>query len=179
MDRILGKTVYLDIDSSLDPYGRIVCVVYTKSGSNYQNLNYALVVDNYAEYSPYDNDFDHTEWELYNDFEVADSEPSEMISSWVVYIGNKDSKIYHTLTCSSGQKISISNRIYFSSKTQAEASGYRPCSICLPEPLSPSSTARYIGNKDTKKYHTLTCEYGQKISTGNRIYFSSKTETLG
>lgn len=174
-ERILGKTVYLDVDSQTDDYGRLVCVVYTLSGTSYKNINYAMVINDYAVYSPHDNDFDYTEWSLYESSDTSGTDALD-VPSWAVYVGNKDSKKYHKLSCSYGQKISASNRIYFSSASQAESQGYEPCGICLPSSSDPPSTARYVGNIATKKYHTLSCTYGQKISEGNRRYFSSKTE---
>ena len=42
---VLGKTVYLDIDNlyETDIYGRLVCVVYVTKGSNFINVNKALL----------------------------------------------------------------------------------------------------------------------------------------
>ncbi len=51
-------------------------------------------------------------------------------SSTQSYIGNTNSKKYHTANCSSLPK--EKNRIYFSSKNQAESNGYSPCQSCNP-----------------------------------------------
>lgn len=46
------------------------------------------------------------------------------------YIGNKNSKKYHTDDCRSLPK--EANRVYFSSKTEAESNGFTPCGSCNP-----------------------------------------------
>lgn len=48
----------------------------------------------------------------------------------VTYIGNKNSKKYHSQACTSLPK--EQNRVYFSSKAEAENNGYSPCGLCKP-----------------------------------------------
>ncbi len=48
------------------------------------------------------------------------------------YIGNKNSKIYHLPSCTSADKTKDENKVYFSSKSDCENSGYKPCSRCNP-----------------------------------------------
>ena len=64
-----GKIVYLDIDDILrtDPYGRLICVVYVDYNStHYENVNKALLVDNYAViYDFNNNEFNPSEWVLF------------------------------------------------------------------------------------------------------------------
>lgn len=50
------------------------------------------------------------------------------VASYVV--GNKNTKAYHIPTCYSAGLISETNRITFSSWSQAEASGYHACGVC-------------------------------------------------
>lgn len=45
-------------------------------------------------------------------------------------IGNKSSLLFHGTTCRYSGQISESNRVTFSSRAEAEAEGYRPCSVC-------------------------------------------------
>jgi competence protein ComEC len=52
------------------------------------------------------------------------------INTSIIYIGNKNSKIYHLSTCSGLPK--LENQIKLSSKSEAENSGYEPCQICKP-----------------------------------------------
>jgi competence protein ComEC len=47
-----------------------------------------------------------------------------------IYIGNKNSKVYHLNTCSGLPK--VENQIKLLSKSDAESSGYKPCQICKP-----------------------------------------------
>ena len=72
-DLIEGKTVYLDVDDiyRTDPYGRLVCVVYVKHGSNYyKNVNKALLIEGVAVISNYYNEFNPHSWTLYVDKDV-------------------------------------------------------------------------------------------------------------
>ena len=56
----------------------------------------------------------------------------EMIDSGMIeFAGNKQLKIYGTLSCKSGKRIKESNRIFFASESEAIAQGYRPCGHCL------------------------------------------------
>jgi competence protein ComEC len=47
-----------------------------------------------------------------------------------IYIGNKNSKIYHLSSCSGLPK--FENQVKLSSKSEAVNSGYKPCQICKP-----------------------------------------------
>lgn len=47
------------------------------------------------------------------------------------YAGNRRQKIYGLLSCSSGKRMNKENRVFFRSKSEAEAAGYRPCGYCL------------------------------------------------
>lgn len=45
--------------------------------------------------------------------------------------GNKQLKIYGTLSCRSGKRMKKENRVFFSSEKEAITLGYRPCGHCL------------------------------------------------
>ncbi len=45
--------------------------------------------------------------------------------------GNKKIKIYGTLNCSSGKRMKIENRVFFSDENEAIKNGYRPCGHCM------------------------------------------------
>lgn len=62
--------------------------------------------------------------------ETATSEPVEKEKSGQ-YIGNKNSKKYHSTDC--GSLPYEENRIYFTSLQEAEDAGYTPCSFCAPK----------------------------------------------
>ena len=40
-------------------------------------------------------------------------------------------------------------------------------------------SAKYVGNKNTKKFHYVTCGYAKQISSANRVYFNSRAEAVG
>jgi methylphosphotriester-DNA--protein-cysteine methyltransferase len=47
--------------------------------------------------------------------------------------GYRPGKIYGTLSCSSGKRMKLENRVFFHSEQEAINAGYRPCGHCLPE----------------------------------------------
>jgi methylphosphotriester-DNA--protein-cysteine methyltransferase len=49
----------------------------------------------------------------------------------VAFAGNKKSKIYGTLSCSSGKRMKKENRVFFLSEQEALNIGYRPCGHCI------------------------------------------------
>ncbi len=48
------------------------------------------------------------------------------------YVGNSNSKKFHYSDCASAAKIKPANKIIFSSRDEAVASGYVQCKICQP-----------------------------------------------
>ena len=48
------------------------------------------------------------------------------------YIGNKNSKKFHSAGCSSVAKMKDSNKVALASRDAAIAAGYEPCKICKP-----------------------------------------------
>jgi hypothetical protein len=48
------------------------------------------------------------------------------------YVGDKKSKLYHDINCNYTNQISFLDKIYFSSKEDAESAGYVSCNICNP-----------------------------------------------
>jgi methylphosphotriester-DNA--protein-cysteine methyltransferase len=50
----------------------------------------------------------------------------------ITYAGNLKLKIYGTLDCSSGKRMKVQNRVFFSSEAEAIDLGYRPCGHCMP-----------------------------------------------
>jgi hypothetical protein len=45
--------------------------------------------------------------------------------------GYKKAKIYGLLSCSSGKRMKVENRVFFKDEEEALANGYRPCGHCL------------------------------------------------
>jgi methylphosphotriester-DNA--protein-cysteine methyltransferase len=49
----------------------------------------------------------------------------------IVFGGNKQLKIYGMLSCKSGKRMKLENRIFFSSEKEAIKEGFRPCGHCM------------------------------------------------
>lgn len=45
--------------------------------------------------------------------------------------GNNTAKIYGTLNCSQGKRLHRSNRVFFTSESEAREAGFRPCGHCM------------------------------------------------
>jgi methylphosphotriester-DNA--protein-cysteine methyltransferase len=52
-------------------------------------------------------------------------------SNKICFGANKKLKIYGHINCSSGKRMKSENRVFFSSATEAEKNGYRPCGHCM------------------------------------------------
>ncbi|HEX2627796.1 MAG TPA: Ada metal-binding domain-containing protein [Chitinophagaceae bacterium] len=61
------------------------------------------------------------------------TETRRLIADGVIKMaGYRPGKIYGTLSCASGKRMKIENRVFFSSEQEAIDKGYRPCGHCLP-----------------------------------------------
>ncbi|MCQ6958498.1 Ada metal-binding domain-containing protein [Mucilaginibacter aquariorum] len=49
----------------------------------------------------------------------------------VTYAGNRKLKIYGTFSCSSGKRMKVDNRVFFTDEQEAISCGYRPCGHCM------------------------------------------------
>jgi len=49
----------------------------------------------------------------------------------IVLAGNSKLKIYGRLSCSSGKRMKVKNRVFFNSKAEATQLGFRPCGHCM------------------------------------------------
>lgn len=58
--------------------------------------------------------------------------PAKETKKTAVYVGNRNSKIFHKSTCASVKKISEKNKVTLSSKETALAEGYKACGSCKP-----------------------------------------------
>jgi methylphosphotriester-DNA--protein-cysteine methyltransferase len=45
--------------------------------------------------------------------------------------GYKKAKIYGLLSCSSGKRMKVENRVFFKDEKEALSNGYRPCGHCM------------------------------------------------
>jgi len=58
----------------------------------------------------------------------------------------------------------------------AKESGAAQVESSAPSRLQALRTPPFIGNKGSRKIHRASCEWGQKISPGKRVYFNSYEE---
>lgn len=82
IELIYDKTVYLDVDDiyQIDPYDRLVCVVYVSYNStHYKNVNKALLIEGVAVIRNYDNEFNPLTWTLYVPKDSTTEFPSLLI----------------------------------------------------------------------------------------------------
>jgi len=56
---------------------------------------------------------------------------SKIKSGKIAIAGNAELKIFGTLKCGSGQRMSRENRVFFSSESEAKLAGFRPCGHCM------------------------------------------------
>jgi methylphosphotriester-DNA--protein-cysteine methyltransferase len=49
----------------------------------------------------------------------------------ITFAGNRKLKIYGNFSCSSGKRMKIVNRVFFSNEYEAIENDYRPCAHCL------------------------------------------------
>lgn len=66
------------------------------------------------------------------EFYCDNSEVAPITPQEVSYIGNKNSKKFHTSTCSGAQDIKKENLVSFDSREDAVEQGYSPCKTCEP-----------------------------------------------
>ncbi|MEM6525280.1 MAG: Ada metal-binding domain-containing protein [Bacteroidota bacterium] len=69
---------------------------------------------------------------MYPHNELSGALFNQLIKSGQVQIaGNQKLKIYGRLSCKSGKRIKVVNRVFFISVKEAESYGYRPCGHCM------------------------------------------------
>jgi methylphosphotriester-DNA--protein-cysteine methyltransferase len=57
-------------------------------------------------------------------------------SNKISFGGNRKLKIYGMINCKSGKRMKMENRVFFSSKNEAEKNSYRPCGHCMKDAYS-------------------------------------------
>lgn len=64
--------------------------------------------------------------------QLSDSELYQHIRKQsITFGGNKKLKIFGLLHCTSSKRMKKGNRVFFTSRQEAEATGYRPCGHCM------------------------------------------------
>ena len=89
-----------------------------ETASTYQNLD--EIIDNQ------DSQDGMPQTILGSNTSVAHGEENNVYA----YCGNKNSKVYHKLSCSSVKKTKEENKIYFKTLEECQKSGYKPCKMC-------------------------------------------------
>lgn len=56
---------------------------------------------------------------------------SKIHSRDICFGGNKKLKIYGLLSCSSGKRMKMENRVFFKDENEALQNNYRPCGHCM------------------------------------------------
>ncbi|WP_458454682.1 thermonuclease family protein [Methanobrevibacter sp.] len=137
----LNKKVGIDIDDSKhsDRYGRTLGVVIV----NGKNVNEMLLKEGLAEimYMP-PSEFYPFDW-ADSDTQVSSSHSSSSSShptsskstsssESASYVGNSNTGKFHEPSCSSVNKMSDRNKVFFSGRNDAISQGYAPCKMCNP-----------------------------------------------
>ena len=136
----LNKEVGIDIDDSKhnDRYGRTLGVVIVDG----KNVNEMLLKEGLAEimymppseFYPYDwaNSDTHVASSHSSSSSSGDTSSHSSSSDSGSYVGNANSGKFHYASCSSVNKMSEGNKVFFSSRDDAVNQGYEPCKRCNP-----------------------------------------------
>ena len=72
--------------------------------------------------------------DLGTDISARKKKVNALIHAGAITLGGyKKAKIYGLLTCSSGRRMKVENRVFFKDEEEALAHRYRPCGNCLQE----------------------------------------------
>lgn len=61
---------------------------------------------------------------------IAAEEPVSAVAEQGAYVASKNGSVYHLPWCSGAKRIRDENKVWFDTKTEAEAAGYRPAANC-------------------------------------------------
>ncbi len=146
-----GEEVYLSYDwNQRDVYQRLLAYVWIKNDAGGWVLVNLVIVENgyghaYLEYSfrkDYMAMFTEAQknaqdkavglWAGTSGSTTTIQTPADppVTTMSYQYIGNKNSKVFHRLSCKSLP--ALKNRVYFYTREEAIAAGYRPCGNCKP-----------------------------------------------
>lgn len=146
--QLLEQEVYLEYDvQERDKYGRILAYAYIDD----RMFNKTLLEEGHAKVATYPPNVKYVEeftvlqeqarekekgiWayeNLNSPNQTNTTNPSNTDSNEISYIGNSNSLKLHKNTCSSVDKISSSNLVYFKTRSEAIDKEYVPCKICNP-----------------------------------------------
>ncbi|WP_255701101.1 Ada metal-binding domain-containing protein [Dyadobacter sp. CY323] len=69
-------------------------------------------------------------------FETSRKLKKLILNGEICLAGNKNLKIYGLLSCKSGRRMKLKNRVFFESESEAIENGYRPCGHCMRDEYS-------------------------------------------
>ncbi len=137
---VFGRHVMLDRgELGTDRYGRLVGLASLDDG---RLVNLLMVEAGAAFVYPHSSDQDRALARRLLAAQITAMEqgrgfwPALLSSSGARagFVGTKNSKRFHVLTCAQGRKIKTANKVYFSSLQDAFAAGYAPARECTPWP---------------------------------------------
>ncbi|MBF0504617.1 MAG: hypothetical protein HQL14_05890 [Candidatus Omnitrophica bacterium] len=90
------------------------------------------------------------------------------------FIGNKDSKTFHTDTCPMVKLMKDANKVVFKTAADAIKAGYAPCKKCTP--TDPAAVMVFVGNKSSMIYHKADCRLVASIKSDNIVKFATEAD---
>ena len=134
----LNKEVGIDIDDSKhnDKYGRTLAVVIVDG----KNVNEMLLKEGLAEvmymppseFYPYNWADSNTHIDTTHSSHSTEKNTGDSSTDSGNYVGNSNSGKFHKSSCTSVNKMSEGNKVFFSSRNDAINQGYEPCKKCNP-----------------------------------------------
>jgi micrococcal nuclease len=125
-------------DIRADRFGRIVAPVYLPDG---RSISLVLVENGYAFCYAHKKEMDSRQAALLaaqqramNRLRGMWARVLRMPAAGERYVGSRNSRRFHTLTCGFGRQISARNKVVFSDLRQAFYAGFAPCRSCTPWP---------------------------------------------
>lgn len=131
---VFGKKVRLKFDSQKkDKYGRLLAYVYLEDGTL---VNLELIKEGCAHVLFVSPNTLHYEG-LLNVQRIAIEQhkgmwPKVLATGGKYCVGNQHSRIFHRPECTFAKRITVQNKMKFTTKKDAFMMGYSPCRRCLP-----------------------------------------------
>ncbi len=92
------------------------------------------------------------------------------------FVGNKDSKTFHSDQCHMVKMMKDENKIVFKTSEEAEKAGYAFCKKCAMHGDKAMSKAAFVGNKNSMMFHKSDCPMAEKMKAENLANFATKEE---
>lgn len=86
------------------------------------------------------------------------------------YVGNYDTKVFHTKDCRMGSRIVEGRKVSLYSVEEAFAADYKPCGIC-----KPNGTGEYVCNTESMVFHLANCA-SVNVMLDDKKYFMGTRE---